>query len=100
MTNWELLWWLLPMRLVGGLFRRHVLKRVPWEVEKNLIRLAGDWARAVDAAVADLAETWRLPDYPHLAPSPPLVAKRRWLRTPAGSRVTCRVPRLSLAEFE
>jgi GTP-binding protein EngB required for normal cell division len=54
MTNWELLWWLLPMRLVGGLFRRHVLGHVSWEVEKNLIRLAGDWARAVDAAVTDL----------------------------------------------
>jgi hypothetical protein len=54
MTPWDLLWWLLPMGLVGGLFRRHVLGRVPWEVEKNLLRLAGDWAGAVDAAVADL----------------------------------------------
>ena len=54
MTHWDLLWWLLPMRLVGGLFRRHVLRRVPWEVEKNLYRLAGDWARTVDAAVTEL----------------------------------------------
>jgi GTP-binding protein EngB required for normal cell division len=54
MTDWGLLWWLLPMRLVGGLFRRHVLGRVHWEVEKNLRRLAGDWAGAVDAAVDDL----------------------------------------------
>jgi hypothetical protein len=54
MVNWELLWWLLPMWLVGGLFRRHLLGRVVWEVEKNLIRLAGDWAAAVDAAVIDL----------------------------------------------
>jgi GTP-binding protein EngB required for normal cell division len=54
MTNWELLWWLLPMALVGGFFRRHVLGRVPWEVEKNLIRLAGDWTGTVDRAVADL----------------------------------------------
>jgi GTP-binding protein EngB required for normal cell division len=54
MTNWELLWWLLPMWLVGGLFRRHIRGLVPWEVEKNLIRLAGDWAATVDAAVADL----------------------------------------------
>lgn len=61
MTHWDLLWWLLPMGLVGGLFRRHVLGRVPWEVEKNLTRLAGDWSRAVDAAVADLraqASAW------------------------------------------
>jgi GTP-binding protein EngB required for normal cell division len=54
MTDWELLWWLLPMRLVGPLFRRHVLGRVSWEAEKNMARLAGDWARAVEAAVADL----------------------------------------------
>jgi GTP-binding protein EngB required for normal cell division len=54
MVHWDLLWWLLPMWLVGGLFRRHALGRVPWEVEKNLTRLAGDWAAAVDRAVADL----------------------------------------------
>jgi GTP-binding protein EngB required for normal cell division len=54
MTHWDLLWWLLPMRLVGGIFRRHVLGLVAWEVEKNLARLAGDWARAADGAVADL----------------------------------------------
>jgi hypothetical protein len=54
MTDWGLLWWLLPMGLVGGLFRRHVLGRVPWEVEKNLNRLAGDWAGALEAAVSDL----------------------------------------------
>jgi GTP-binding protein EngB required for normal cell division len=54
MINWDLLWWLLPMGLFGGLFRRHVLGLISWEVEKNLIRLAGDWSRSVDAAVADL----------------------------------------------
>ncbi len=61
MTNWELLWWMLPMRLVGGLFRRHALRRVPWEVEKNLFRLVADWTEAVVRAMADLrtqAETW------------------------------------------
>jgi GTP-binding protein EngB required for normal cell division len=54
MTSWELLWWLLPMWLIGGIFRRHVLGRLSWEVTKNLTRLAGDWAGAVDAALADL----------------------------------------------
>lgn len=54
MTDWTLLWWVLPMALVGGLFRRHVLGLVPWEVEKNLTRLAGDWAEAVGTAVRDL----------------------------------------------
>jgi GTP-binding protein EngB required for normal cell division len=54
MTNWELIWWLLPMRLVGGLFRQHVRGLVPWEVEKNLARLSGDWAGAVGTATAEL----------------------------------------------
>jgi GTP-binding protein EngB required for normal cell division len=54
MTDWGLLWWLLPMRLVGGLFRRHVLGLVSWEVEKNLRRLAGDWAAAAGGAVDGL----------------------------------------------
>jgi hypothetical protein len=54
MTHWDLLWWVLPMWLVGGLFRRHVLGRIPWEVEKNLIRLAGNWTEAMNAAVSNL----------------------------------------------
>jgi GTP-binding protein EngB required for normal cell division len=54
MTPWDLLWWLLPMTLVGGLFRRHVLGRVRWEVEKNLIRLAGDWTEMVEKTIAGL----------------------------------------------
>jgi GTP-binding protein EngB required for normal cell division len=61
MMSWEMLSWLLPMRLFGGMFRRHVIERVPWEVEKNLARLVGDWAEAVNAAVTNLrrqAEVW------------------------------------------
>lgn len=61
MMSWEMLSWLLPMRLFGGMFRRHVIERVPWEIEKNLPRLAGDWAEAVNAAVTNLrrqAEVW------------------------------------------
>jgi GTP-binding protein EngB required for normal cell division len=54
MTNWDLLWWLLPMWLVGGLFRRHVLGRVTWEATKNLTRLASDWTAAVNTAIGDL----------------------------------------------
>jgi small GTP-binding protein len=61
MTNWELLWWLLPMRIVGGIFRRHILGLVHQEIEKNLFRLVNDWAAATDAAIANLqsqASSW------------------------------------------
>jgi hypothetical protein len=33
MTRWSLLSWMLPMAVIGGLFCRHVLGRVGWEVE-------------------------------------------------------------------
>jgi hypothetical protein len=50
----DLLWFLLPMRLLGGLFHRHFLRRVPWEVEKNLARLTTDWSEAVATAIREL----------------------------------------------
>jgi GTP-binding protein EngB required for normal cell division len=61
MVHWDLLWWLLPMSVVGGLFRRQVIRQVSWEVEKNLTRLASDWTKALDKTLADLrmqATTW------------------------------------------
>lgn len=60
-TNWELLWWAIPMPLFGWLFRRHCLGLVPWEVDKNLHRLNSDWYEAVHVAVDGLREqalTW------------------------------------------
>lgn len=54
MIHWELLWWLLPMKLVGGMFRRHALRQVEGEVEKNLRRLVSDWTKAADQAVGNL----------------------------------------------
>jgi hypothetical protein len=39
--------------LFNALFRRHMLGRVAWEVETHLIRMAGDWAAAVNGAVGD-----------------------------------------------
>jgi GTP-binding protein EngB required for normal cell division len=54
MIHWELLWWLLPMKIVSGLFRRHALRKVPGEVEMNLRRLVSDWSKAVEGAVSDL----------------------------------------------
>jgi hypothetical protein len=61
MMSWEMLSWLIPMKLFGGMFRRHLIGQVPWEVEKNLTRLVGDWAETVNAAVTNLryqAEAW------------------------------------------
>ena len=50
-THFELLWFLIPMVLFRPLVRRHFLRRIPWEAEKNLSRVAGQWADAVGAVI-------------------------------------------------
>ena len=60
-TQWDLLWWLIPMPVFGWVFRRHVRGRLPWEAEKNLTRLVGEWTDATAEAITDLrkqAERW------------------------------------------
>lgn len=54
-TNVELLWFLVPMPLVRRAVNRHFLALLPWEVEKNLARLAGQWADAASASIDELA---------------------------------------------
>ena len=51
----ELLWFAIPMRIFHWLFERHFLRLIPWEVEKNLSRLASQWADAVNASIESLA---------------------------------------------
>lgn len=51
MFNTDLLWFLIPMRLFRSWADRHFLKTVPYEVDKNLSRLASQWTEIVNAAV-------------------------------------------------
>jgi GTP-binding protein EngB required for normal cell division len=53
-THFDLLWFLVPMGVFRPLVRRHFLRRVPWEVEKNLSRVAAQWADAVGASIDGL----------------------------------------------
>ena len=53
-THFELLWFLIPMPVFRPLVRRHFLRRVPWEAEKNLSRVAGQWADAAGASIDGL----------------------------------------------
>ena len=55
-TQVDLLWFLLPMGLLGPLFERHFLKLLPWEVEKSLSRLANQWAEACQASLQGLVD--------------------------------------------
>ncbi|MBX3378083.1 MAG: dynamin family protein [Phycisphaeraceae bacterium] len=61
MSHWDLFWWLLPMPLIGGLFRSHCRSKVPWEVWINLRRYAGAWYEAAAGAIEsqrDHAAAW------------------------------------------
>ena len=54
-THIDLLWFVIPMTFFRPLIERHFLGLIPWEAEKNLSRLAGQWAEAVNASIEDLA---------------------------------------------
>ena len=54
-THIELLWFVVPMRIFHSLFERHFLRLIPWEAEKNLSRLAVQWADAVNGSIESLA---------------------------------------------
>lgn len=53
-TYFELIWFLIPMPIFRPLVRRHFLRRIPWEVEKNLSRVGAQWADAVGASIDGL----------------------------------------------
>jgi hypothetical protein len=53
-THFELLWFLIPMVLFRPLVYRHFLRRLPWEAEKNLSRVAAQWADAVGGVIDGL----------------------------------------------
>jgi hypothetical protein len=50
----DLLWFLVPMRLFGPLVRRHFIRGLPWEAEKNLARLAAQWAEKINQRILEL----------------------------------------------
>ncbi len=55
-TPFELLWFLIPMGLVRPLVNRHFLRMLPWEVTKNLSRLAAQWTTAIGRCVDDVEQ--------------------------------------------
>ncbi len=50
--SWELLSWLIPMWMAKGIVRRHLLvRRLPYEVFKNLSRVTSQWEESIDTAL-------------------------------------------------
>jgi len=55
-TPIETLWFIIPMFMFRPLVNRHFLHLLPWEIEKNLHRLAAQWSTAIGKSVDDLAD--------------------------------------------
>jgi GTP-binding protein EngB required for normal cell division len=55
-SHLELIWFVIPMLVFRPLLERHFLQRLPWEAEKNLARLANQWADAVAVSIDTLAD--------------------------------------------
>jgi hypothetical protein len=55
----EILWFLIPMAVFRPVANRHFVRRLPWEVEKNLHRLAMQWVQAIEASIDDLGRQAR-----------------------------------------
>lgn len=55
-TPLETIWFLIPMRLFRPWVNHHFLGLLPWEVEKNLYRLASQWSEAITRTMDDLAQ--------------------------------------------
>jgi GTP-binding protein EngB required for normal cell division len=52
----DLVWYLVPMAVFGPMVRRRFLRRVSWEVEKNLSRLTAQWTEAIDCRIHELRQ--------------------------------------------
>jgi len=56
MTPWEIVWFLIPMRLFRPLVNRQFMRRLPWESEKNLSRLSSQWIEAASCSIDHTAK--------------------------------------------
>jgi hypothetical protein len=55
--SWELFGWLIRMWLVKGMVRRHLLvRRLPFEVFKNLSRVTSQWDESINTALFGVEE--------------------------------------------
>jgi len=52
----EILWFVIPMVIFRPLVNRHCVRRISWEVEKNLHRLAGQWSLTIGESIDGLAQ--------------------------------------------
>ncbi len=50
----DLLWFLIPMFLLRKSFERFFIKKISWEVETNLSRLAAQWENSINRTIEEM----------------------------------------------
>jgi ribosome biogenesis GTPase A len=49
--HFDLLWFLIPMFIFRGVFEKNYLKKIPWQAEVNVSRLAAQWETSINRAI-------------------------------------------------
>ena len=52
----DMAWFLVPMAIFRRLIYRRLRSQLPWEVEKNLTRLSGQWNEAAKRSIRSVAK--------------------------------------------
>jgi len=52
--HFDLIWFLIPMFILRGLFEKHFVSEIPREVEANLSRLAAQWEDRINRAIEEM----------------------------------------------
>jgi len=52
----DLLWFLIPMTVFGGLIKQHLQKKLPGALERSLARLATQWAETLNREIVRMAD--------------------------------------------
>ncbi|MFB3894490.1 MAG: dynamin family protein [Phycisphaerae bacterium] len=98
-TPIQTLWFVVPMFIFRPLVNRHFLRLLPWEIEKNLHRLAGQWSTAIGRSVDDLAEQAQRFIEEEMTTIEGLVAKAQDQR-PAIERALAQLDKMEMADGE
>ena len=52
-TPWDSLWFIIPVPILRPVIRRHFVRQIHWEMEKNLSRLAAQWSERINRSITE-----------------------------------------------
>ena len=52
-TPWDTIWFVIPVPILRPVIRRHFIRQLHWEMEKNLSRLAAQWSERINLSITE-----------------------------------------------